>query len=143
MKKQKTSKIKLFLTFIFILIFPAALLFISGNWLWPEGWIFSIWWLGLCYLTIIYLYRYDPALLEERYRIPGSGEEKGWDRYIVYFLWPSFIIWFVIMPLDAQRFAWTTHFPIWLKPPGFVFLIGSAFLFFRSLRDNRLFIASR
>jgi hypothetical protein len=63
-------------------MFPAVLLFISGNWLWLQGWIFSIWFLGLCYFTIIYLYLYDPALLEERYRKPGSGEEKGWDNRI-------------------------------------------------------------
>jgi protein-S-isoprenylcysteine O-methyltransferase Ste14 len=136
MENQKTSKIKLFLTFIYVLIFPAVLLFISGNWLWLEGWIFSIWFLGLCYLTIIYLYRYDPALLEERYKKPGSGEEKGWDKYFVYILFPSFIIWFVIMPLDAQRFAWTTNFPVWLESLGLIFLIGSAFFLFRSFKDN-------
>jgi protein-S-isoprenylcysteine O-methyltransferase Ste14 len=136
MENQKTSKVKLFLTFIYVLIFPAVLLFISGNWLWPEGWIFSIWFLGLSYLTIIYLYRYDPALLEERYRQPGSGGEKGWDKYFVYILFPSFVIWFVIMPLDAQRFAWTTHFPVWLESLGLIFLIGSAFFLFRSYKDN-------
>jgi len=111
-------------------------LFISGNWLWLQGWIFSIWFLGLCYLTIIYLYLYDPALLEERYRKPGSGEEKGWDKYLVYILFSSFVVWFVIMPLDAQRFAWTTHFPIWLEALGFIFLIGSAFFLLRSYKDN-------
>ena len=136
MESHKTSKIKLFLTFIYVLIFPAVLLFISGNWLWLEGWIFSIWFLGLCYLTIIYLYRYDPALLEERYRKPGSGGEKRWDKYFVYILFLSFVIWFVIMPLDAQRFAWTTNFPVWLKSLGLVFLIGSAFFLFRSYKDN-------
>ena len=119
-----------------MLIFPAAMLFISGNWLWLEGWLFSIWFLGLCYFIIIYLYRYDPALLEERYRKLGSGEEKGWDKYFVYILFPSFVIWFVIMPLDAQRFAWTANFPAWLEPLGLIFLIGSAFFLFRSYKDN-------
>ena len=136
MESPKTSKIKLFLTFIYLLIFPVVLLFISGNWLWLEGWIFSIWFLGLCYLVLIYLYRYDPALLEERYRQPGSGKEKRWDKYFVYILFLSFVIWFVIMPLDAQRFAWTTNFPAWLKSVGLIFLIGSAFFMFRSYRDN-------
>jgi protein-S-isoprenylcysteine O-methyltransferase Ste14 len=136
MKNQKTSKVKLFLTFIYVLIFPTVLFFISGNWLWLQGWIFSIWFLGLCYLTIIYLYLYDPTLLEERYRKPGSGEEKRWDKYFFYVLFPSFVVWFVIMPLDAQRFAWTTHFPIWLEPLGFIFLIGSAFFLLRSYKDN-------
>jgi protein-S-isoprenylcysteine O-methyltransferase Ste14 len=136
MESHKTSKIKLFSTFIYVLIFPAVLLFISGNWLWLEGWIFSIWFLGLCYLIIIYLYRYDPTLLEERYRKPGSGGEKRWDKYFVYILFFSFVIWFVIMPLDAQRFAWTTNFPVWLKSLGLIFLIGSAFFMFRSYKDN-------
>lgn len=81
METQKTSKIKLFLTFIYILIFPAVLLFLSGNWFWIQGWIFSIWFSGLCYTTIIFLYRHDPALLEERYKQPGSEGEKGWDKY--------------------------------------------------------------
>ena len=136
MESPKTSEIKLFLTFVYVLIFPVVLLFISGNWLWLEGWIFSIWFLGLCYLVLIYLYRYDPALLEERYRQPGSGKEKRWDKYFVYILFVSFVIWFVIMPLDAQRFAWTTNFPVWLKSVGLIFLIGSAFFLFRSYRDN-------
>jgi len=136
MKNQKTSKIKLVLSFIYVLIFPAALLFISGKWLWLQGWIFSIWFLGLCYFTIIYLYLYDPALLEERYRKPGSGEEKGWDKYLVYILFSSFVVWFVIMPLDAQRFVWTSNFPIWLEPLGLIFLTGSAFFLFRSYKDN-------
>jgi len=133
---QQTSKIRLFLTFVYILIFPVALLAISGNWLWLQGWIFSLWFLGLCYLVIIYLYRYSPALLEERYRRPGSGGEKGWDKYFVYILIPSFVLWFVIMPLDAQRFAWTTNFPVWLEPLGFLLLIGSAFFMLRSYKDN-------
>ena len=136
MESQKTSKIKLFLTFIYILIFPLVLLFISGNWLWVQGWIFSIWFIGLCYTTIIYLYRYDPALLEERYKQPGSEGEKGWDKYFMYILFPSFVIWFLIMPLDAQRFAWTISFPIWLEALGLILLIGSAFFLFRSYKDN-------
>jgi hypothetical protein len=86
METQKTSKIKLFLTFIYVLIFPAVLLFISGNWFWIQGWIFSIWFLGLCYITIIYLYRYDPALLEERYQQPGTEGGKRMGQ--VFFVYP-------------------------------------------------------
>jgi protein-S-isoprenylcysteine O-methyltransferase Ste14 len=136
MENPKVSSIKLFLTFIYILIFPVVLLGLSGNWFWIQGWIFSIWFLGLSYTTIIYLYRYDPGLLDERYRKPGSGEEKGWDKYFIYIMFPSFLIWFIIMPLDAQRFGWTTNFPLWLEIIGFFLLIGSAFLLFRSYKDN-------
>jgi len=136
MENSKTSPIKLFLTFIYILIFPLVLLGLSGNWFWIQGWIFSIWFLGLSYITIIYLYRYDPGLLEERYRKPGSGEEKGWDKYFIYIMFPSFIIWFFIMPLDAQRFDWSTNFPLLLEIIGFLLLTCSGFLLFRSYKDN-------
>jgi protein-S-isoprenylcysteine O-methyltransferase Ste14 len=136
METQHTSKIKLFLISIVYLIFPFDLLAISGNWLWLEGWIFGIWWLGSGFLIIIYLYRYRPALLEERYRLPGSGGEKRWDKYLMYILIASLVLWLAIMPLDAQRFAWTTNFPVWLEPLGSLLLIGSAFLMFRSYKDN-------
>jgi protein-S-isoprenylcysteine O-methyltransferase Ste14 len=40
------------------------------------------------------------------------------------------------MPLDSQRFVWTTNFPLQLEIIGFLLLIGSAFLLFRSYKDN-------
>ena len=138
MKTQQKSKIKFLLIFICALILPFDLVFISGNWLWPEGWIFGIWLLGLCSLNLIYMYRYSPALLEERYRVirPGSGGQKRWDKYLIYISVPSLVLWLAIMPLDAQRFAWTTNFPVWLEPLGLLLLIGSAFFMFRSFKDN-------
>lgn len=136
MESSKVSKVRLFTTFIFILMFPVVLLVLSGNWYWIQGWIFSIWFLGLSYFTIIYLYIYDPGLLEERYKKPGTGEEKGWDKYFIYIMFPSFILWFIIMPLDAERYLWTPNFPITLEIVGFLLLMGSAFLMFRSYKDN-------
>jgi len=59
---------------IYILIFPAFPVLIAGDPTWPEGWIFCIWSLLLCYSTILYLYRRDPALLEERYKQPGCWQ---------------------------------------------------------------------
>jgi protein-S-isoprenylcysteine O-methyltransferase Ste14 len=117
-------------------IFPAILLFLSGNWIWIQGWIYSIWFLGLCYTTIIFLYRHDSALLEERYKQPGSEGENGWDKYFVIILFISFILWILIMLLDAERFNWTTNFPLWLEALGLILLFGSAFLLFRSYKDN-------
>ena len=118
--------------FLYILVFPVFLILLSGDLTWPEGWIFGIWLIVLSYTTILYLYRKDPALLAERYRKPGAGNQAGWDRYVVY----GFIAWIIIMPLDAKRFGWSPVFPLWLKAAGFAMLIGSAFLFFRSYTDN-------
>jgi len=129
-------KKKIILAFLYILLFPALLFVISGDFTWPEGWIFSIWFLGLCYTTILYLYRKDPALLEERYKQPGTGNQEGWDRYVVYGLLVGFILWFLVMPLEAKRFGLSAGFSLWLKFFGGAALAGSSFLFFRSYTDN-------
>jgi protein-S-isoprenylcysteine O-methyltransferase Ste14 len=135
-EKSKLTAGRMALTAIYILIFPAFILLLSGDWLWVEGWVFNIWFLALCATTIIYLYRQDPALLAERYRQPGTANQRRWDRYIVYGLVLGFILWIAIMPLDAKRYGWSPAFPLWLKIIGGMILLLSSFLFFRSYTDN-------
>jgi protein-S-isoprenylcysteine O-methyltransferase Ste14 len=132
----KPSVLTLLLTMLYILFFPALLLLLSGNWLWVEGWIFAIWFLALCFGAILYLYRNDPALLAERYKKPGSLNQQGWDRYVVYGLSLGFLVWILVMPLDAERFGWTAGFPVWLQAVGVAALILSAAFFLRSYADN-------
>jgi protein-S-isoprenylcysteine O-methyltransferase Ste14 len=127
---------KVVFAFLYILIFPALILLLSGDLFWTAGWIFSIWFILLCYSTILYIYIKDPALLEERYRKPGTGNQEGWDRSVVYGIMVGFIAWIVIMPLDAKRFGWSFVFPLWLNILGGAMLAGSFFLFFRSYTDN-------
>ncbi|MCX6004568.1 MAG: isoprenylcysteine carboxylmethyltransferase family protein [Chloroflexi bacterium] len=127
---------KIIYTVIWIMIWPALLLWLAGDWLWIEGWIFNLWFLTLCFTTILYLYRNDPALLAERYKQPGAAGQKGWDKYVVYGLTLGFIIWLIIIPLDAKRFAWTAGFPLLVKVLGGIGLLFSFFLFFRSYKDN-------
>jgi hypothetical protein len=38
---------KVVFAFLYILIFPALILLLSGDFFWPEGWIFSIWFILL------------------------------------------------------------------------------------------------
>jgi protein-S-isoprenylcysteine O-methyltransferase Ste14 len=128
---------KVAFAFLYILIFPALILFLSGDFTWPEGWIFCIWFILLCFSTILYLYWKDPALLAERYQKPGAGNQERWDVYVVYGIVIGFILWIVIMPLDAKRFGWSPVFPLWLKGLGGAGLAGSCFLFFRSYTDNK------
>jgi protein-S-isoprenylcysteine O-methyltransferase Ste14 len=135
-EKSKLTAGRMALTAIYILIFPALILLLSGDWLWVEGWVFNIWFLALCATTIIYLYRQNPALLAERYRQPGTANQRRWDRYIVYGLVLGFILWIAIMPLDAKRYGWSPAFPLWLKIIGGMILLLSSFLFFRSYTDN-------
>lgn len=135
-KKSQLTLGKLLFTLIYILIFPAMLLFLANDRHWVEGWIFCIWFSILCFTVILYLYRKDPALLNERYQKPGTGNQKGWDMYVVYGLLIGFILWIVIIPLDAKRYHLSAIFPLWLKILGGIGLIFSFFFFFRSFADN-------
>ncbi len=123
-------------TIIVLLMCPVLVLFLSGDWFWVEGWIFDTWFIALSLSTIVYLYRKDPALLAERFKRPGTGNQKEWDRYFVYVLAIAFIAWLVIMPLDAKRYAWSANFPLWVKVCGGVGLLISFFLLYRSYTDN-------
>ena len=127
---------KIVFSFLYILLFPALIFVLSGDLFWPAGWIFCTWFVVLCFSTILYLYRKDPALLEERYKQPGAGNQELWDRYVVYGLVAGFTLWIVIIPLDAERYGWSPGFPLWLNILGMAGLTGSFFLFFRSYTDN-------
>jgi protein-S-isoprenylcysteine O-methyltransferase Ste14 len=135
-EQKKMTPVKIIFTLLYILVFPALLLYLSGDWFWTEGWIFSGWFAVLCYTTIIYLYIKDPALLNERYKKPGDGNQQVWDQLVVYGLVVGFITWIIIMPLDAKRYQWTAGFPLALKIAGGAELVLSFFFFFRSYADN-------
>jgi protein-S-isoprenylcysteine O-methyltransferase Ste14 len=132
----KISAARLVSTAVYILLFPTLILLLSADWLWVEGWIFNIWFIALCSAAIIYLYRHDPALLAERYKKPGTAQQKGWDKYVVYGLALGFTLWIIIMPLDARRFGLSPYFPLWVKIIGGIGLILSSFFFFRAYTDN-------
>ena len=135
-EKHGVTPAKLLFAAAYILIFPALLLLLSGNRLWVEGLVFSLWYIILCSAAIIYLYIKDPALLAERFKQPGSKGQKKWDVVVVILLILGFSAWIVIIPLDAERFKWTSLIPIWLKVAGGFLLIPSAILFLRSYMDN-------
>lgn len=127
---------KIIAAFVYILLFPALVFLLAGDWGWREAWIFAIWLVVLSYTVILYLYRRDPALLSERYRMPGTGNQPYWDRLAVYGIIAGFIAWIVIMPLDAKRFGWSPPFPLWLEIIGIALLLLSFLFFFRSYIDN-------
>jgi protein-S-isoprenylcysteine O-methyltransferase Ste14 len=134
--EPKVSPLRLAATGGYLLFWPALLFLLAGTWRWSEGWIFSGWFVTLCATSIGWLYRRDPALLAERYRRPGSGGQKGWDKLVVYGLVLGFIGWIAVMPLDAKRYGWTPRLPVLIASLGGVLLLLSAFLFFRSFADN-------
>ena len=135
--EKSTSTVSLILfTIIVCLLFPAFILFLAGDWFWIEGWIFSIWFLVMLLSISIYLALKDPALLAERSKLPDDDNQKKWDKYFLFLVYGLFILWLILMPLDAKRFGWSPAFPLWLKVIGGLALLPSLFLLYRSIAQN-------
>jgi protein-S-isoprenylcysteine O-methyltransferase Ste14 len=132
----KITATQILLCILFPAIFPALILLLGGDVCWIEAWIFAIWYLLMCWSIPLYLYYKDPDLLSERFIKPGEGGQKDWDKYFLSITAIAFIAWVIIIPLDAKRYGWSTHFPLWLQVLGGIGLIKSYFFFFRSFSDN-------
>ena len=125
-----------FISLLTSLFFPAVIMLASGNWRWLEGWVFSLWFDAMVLSTLIYMYRYDPALLAERSKALGSDNQKTWDKYLLSLIYLMAIIWLILMPLDASRFGWSPAFPVWLKLIGGVALLPALYLIYRATAEN-------
>ncbi len=125
-----------------VLFFPALMLLLGGNWRWVEGWIIGLWIAAMIDINVIYLYFKDPALLAERSSSPSSGNQKAWDKVLIFFIFGIAIAWLLVLPLDAERFHWSPSFPLWLKVVGGVALIPALYLIERATIDNT-FLSTR
>jgi protein-S-isoprenylcysteine O-methyltransferase Ste14 len=126
----------IFAAMITILFFPAVILLLSDDWLWLEGWIFSLWLVVMVLSNLVYLYWKDPALLAERSKAPGSDNQKQWDKYLIIVIYVWALAWLIIMPLDAKRFGWSPMFPVWLKVLGGVALLPALYLIYQATVEN-------
>jgi protein-S-isoprenylcysteine O-methyltransferase Ste14 len=129
------SPLRIAFTAVYLCAWPALLLLLAGDARWPAGWLFSVWFVGLCVTVTVWLYRKDPELLAERYR-PGAAGQRGWDRVWVGGIALDFLAWMVLMPLDARRFHWSPPFALGWQLVGAACLLGSAFFLFRAFHDN-------
>jgi len=134
--KKKLTAGQIIFTVFYLLLWPAIFLFLSGDWLWLEGWIFAFWFLVTTIGVTVYLYFKDPGLLAERYRRPGTGNQKSWDQLLFAGIMLAFLAWVAIIPLDGKRFRWTAHCPTILKSAGGIMLLLSTFFLFRAFTDN-------
>jgi len=119
-----------------LIFFPLIILWTAGKWNWMEGWLFAIWFDAMVLSNMIYLYFKDPALLAERSKKPGSDNQKSWDKYLLIGAYVMFMLWFILMPLDAIRFGWSPEFPIWLKILGGLLLLPSLYFIYQATAQN-------
>jgi len=116
-------------------VFLGLLLWLSGDWRWVEGWILGIWWVCCDAAILLWLRSRDPALLAERFRMPGSGGESRSDLAILIGMKACFLAFIVVPPLDV-RFGWTARLPRWCEVCGGILLLAGSFPFFRAFTDN-------
>lgn len=136
MSNNKFPLYKIIFSIIYICMYPILIFAISGDIKWVEGWIYSIWFLSFSIIIFIYLYFKDPDLLAERFKISKVKNQKKWDKFFLSIVTVIYFVWFVTMPLDAKRLAWTVNFPLWFEFVGGICLLISSFFMFRSLADN-------
>jgi protein-S-isoprenylcysteine O-methyltransferase Ste14 len=114
----------------------AALLFVSaGTVHWSAGWVFIAIFFGCALAITLWLSRQDPELLAERLSAPIQRGQPLWDKAFVGAIMPLFVVWLILMPLDAVRFGWS-EMPGWLQILGAVGLVLSFCLVFLTFREN-------
>lgn len=133
-RKQQT--IRLAVSGLVLLIIPALLMSLAGNWGWLEGWAFSLWYIAMSYTVVFYQFFKNPALLEERRSGQRATNRPVWDKRVGLVAGFGFFAWLVMMPLESQRYGWTGGFPDWLKIIGLVGLIPSFYLILQTYIVN-------
>ena len=117
------------------LVYLGLPLWLSGNWRWVEAWIFGAWFVTFGSAVLLWLRFKDPALLAERFRMPGSGGESRSAVAILIAMKLCWLAFFIVPPLDV-RFGWTPRLPLWCEVCGAILLLGGSFPFFRAFTDN-------
>src|SRR5258708_6748452 len=100
------------------LSFMAALLFVAaGNWLWPQAWAFiAIFAFGSIGFGAWLIGR-DPQLLASRLGPLTQRGQPLWDKVFLVTFILIWLLWLVLMALDAQRWH-TSDMPVWLNVAG-------------------------
>jgi protein-S-isoprenylcysteine O-methyltransferase Ste14 len=121
---------------VFLAAFPLLILWLADDWRWTEGWIFvAIFWI-FSLVTSVRMYFKDPALFKERFNSPVQKDQKAWDKIVIFLIIIGYMIWMIIMPLDAKRFGWSPEFPFWIKTVGFLLTIAGFWLFYETFKEN-------
>lgn len=103
----------------------------AGTLRWWNAWLFLATLFVPMAFVVLYLLRYDPALLERRLR---HGEERAQQNAIVKVTSALWLLTFVIPGFD-QRFRWSSV-PTWLVVLSDALVLAGYLIFFLTLREN-------
>jgi protein-S-isoprenylcysteine O-methyltransferase Ste14 len=116
-------------------VFAALLFGAAGTLYWPAGWAFLVIFFASALLMSLMLARHDPALLEERLKPIVQKDQPIWDRIIMSAMVVFFIVWLVLMGLDAVRFHWS-RVPVWVQVLGGAGVVLSLWICSLAFREN-------
>jgi protein-S-isoprenylcysteine O-methyltransferase Ste14 len=119
-----------FLVIIGLLFIPA------GTVGWIAGWVFVALLCGITLLVVRMLVRNDPELLQERMSSPLQRKNQPlWDKVLLPVLMLLFVVWLILMSLDAVRFGWS-DVPVWLQALGALGIVLSFYGMYLVYREN-------
>jgi protein-S-isoprenylcysteine O-methyltransferase Ste14 len=116
-------------------VFGALLFVCAGTLLWPAGWAFMALFFGFAFAIVLWLAREEPELLAERMSSPIQRGQPHWDKVFVAAVLVLFVVWLIVMPLDAVRFGWS-EVPDWLQLMGALGVVLSFYIMFLTFREN-------
>ena len=116
------------------LVFSLVPFIAAGTFFWFYGWIFLILLYIFSFVTILWVLRHNPGLIEERVAV-FKPDEPIWDKAYIILLFILVSIWWILIPLDAVRFHWS-QMPTWLHVMGAIVLSCSFYLMWLTYREN-------
>lgn len=130
---DKNSEPNPYVRFIIMYIMIALTLFLpAGTIFWLQGWIYIILMIVFSTSFITYLTKKDPELLKARAKTKTT---ESWDKKILIFSTPAFLMMYILPGFDAVRFQWSIV-PLYLNIIGFIGMILALIFFFLVSREN-------
>ena len=136
MSNNDSSGLKIAVKTVIMIIFFMALIFVpAGTFKWLEAWIFLLLYFSWLTAIIIWLKKNDPELLKERMTARKKKDVKRWDKVFVASYSLVFVVFIVLIGLDAVRFRWS-YVPLIVKVIGFLGFIPAMSIGTWAMKEN-------
>jgi protein-S-isoprenylcysteine O-methyltransferase Ste14 len=129
----KTKTKALLWLVIWLPIMALALFLPAGTMNWLSGWVCLALLASFSIATTLWLLKNRPGLIDER--IGFKSFQKTWDKIFALVFYVIFVVWLILMPLDAVRFHWS-RMPAWIQAAGALVLLSSFYIFYLAFREN-------
>jgi protein-S-isoprenylcysteine O-methyltransferase Ste14 len=93
-------------TTLWLIVLAAILFGTGGGWDWTQAWVYLAESAASALVLGGWLARHDPALLEARMS-RFHRDQKPWDRVFLVGAMVGFVLWLLLIALDARRFRWS------------------------------------